>query len=163
MVSSLGERYIASFPIFPLPSPSTIRWLHTALKSKPTFCQFHFDKKYKSKYKVTHFNYGSAKLNTKKVEDHFTWRHGGHVSVHNNSEKKSFGSLILLLCKTWATFCNCFVHQHGRLITWVKTKNRPFAANDHMVQYPPCPAWRILNHVIASCKRPIQLDECPLQ
>ena len=33
--------------------------------------------------------------------------------------------MILLLCKTWATFCHCFVHQHGRLITWVKTKNRP--------------------------------------
>ena len=34
-----------------------------------------------------------------------------------------FGNLILLLCKTWATFCHCFVHQHGHLITWVKTKN----------------------------------------
>ena len=51
-----------------------------------------------------------------------TWRHGGHVGVQNNSEK-SFGNLILLLCKTWATFCHCFVDQHGRLITWVKTKN----------------------------------------
>ena len=37
--------------------------------------------------------------------------------------KKSFGTLIISLCKTWATFCRCFVHQHGRLITWVKTKN----------------------------------------
>ena len=25
--------------------------------------------------------------------------------------KKTFGNLILLLCKTWATFCQCFVHQ----------------------------------------------------
>ena len=38
--------------------------------------------------------------------------------------KKYFGNLILLLCKTWATFCHCFVLQHGRLFTWVKTKNR---------------------------------------
>ena len=37
--------------------------------------------------------------------------------------KKSFGNLILLLCKIWATFCHCFVHQYGRLITWMKTKN----------------------------------------
>ena len=54
----------------------------------------------------------------------FIWRHGGHVDVQNNSEKKYFGNFILLLCKTWATFCHCFVLQHGRLITWVKTKNR---------------------------------------
>ena len=50
------------------------------------------------------------------------YSHGGQVGAQNNSEKKSFGNLILLLCKTWATFCHCFVHQHGRLITWVKTK-----------------------------------------
>ena len=31
--------------------------------------------------------------------------------------KKSFGNLIILLCKTSASFCLCFVHQHGRLIT----------------------------------------------
>ena len=39
--------------------------------------------------------------------------------------KKSFGNLILLLCKTWTTFCHCFVlyTNGGRLITWVKTKN----------------------------------------
>ena len=36
---------------------------------------------------------------------------------------QSFRNLILLLCKTWATISHCFVHQHGRLITWVKTKN----------------------------------------
>ena len=24
--------------------------------------------------------------------------------------------------KTWATFCHCFVRQHGRLVTWKKTK-----------------------------------------
>ena len=52
------------------------------------------------------------------------YSHGGQVGAQNNSEKKSFGNLILLLCKTWATFCHCFVHQHGRLITWVKTKNQ---------------------------------------
>ena len=28
-----------------------------------------------------------------------------------------------MLSKTWATFCHCFVHQHGRLIMWVKTKS----------------------------------------
>ena len=32
--------------------------------------------------------------------------------------------MIILLCRTWATFCHCFVLQHGRLITWVETKNR---------------------------------------
>ena len=37
--------------------------------------------------------------------------------------KKSFRNLILLLCKTWATFCHSLVYQHGRLITRVKTKN----------------------------------------
>ena len=30
--------------------------------------------------------------------------------------------MILLSCKTWATFCHCFVHQHDRLITLVKTE-----------------------------------------
>ena len=30
-----------------------------------------------------------------------------------------FENLILLVCKTWVTF----LHQHGCLITWVKTKN----------------------------------------
>ena len=39
------------------------------------------------------------------------WRHGGHIGAQNNSEKKSLGTLILLLRKTWATFCHCFVHQ----------------------------------------------------
>lgn len=36
---------------------------------------------------------------------------------------KSFRNLIKLLCKTWARFCHCFVHQHGHLIKSVKTKN----------------------------------------
>ena len=44
-----------------------------------------------------------------------TWRHGSRFGVQNNSEKS-----VLLLCKTWGIFCHCFVHQHGRLITWVK-------------------------------------------
>ena len=39
------------------------------------------------------------------------WRHSGHIGAQNNSEKKSLGTLILLLRKTWATFCHCFVHQ----------------------------------------------------
>ena len=42
---------------------------------------------------------------------------------HNN-EKSLLGIwFYLILCKTWTTFCHCFVHQHGRLITWVGTKN----------------------------------------
>ena len=56
----------------------------------------------------------------------FTRRHGGHVGVQENSEKNSFGNMMLLLCKTLATFCQCLKHQHGRLITWVKTKNVHF-------------------------------------
>ena len=73
----------------------------------------------------------------------FTWRHGGHVWYTEQyrvtsrrpcwctelQRKKSFGNLILLLCKTWATFCHCFLHQHGRFITWVKTKNRAFLSS----------------------------------
>ena len=35
-----------------------------------------------------------------------------------------FDSWAKFLSETWAKFCRCFVHQHGRLITWVKTKNR---------------------------------------
>ena len=38
--------------------------------------------------------------------------------------KKCFGNLTLLLSKTWATFCSCFDHQHGRLITWLQPGNR---------------------------------------
>ena len=57
----------------------------------------------------------------------FTWRHGGHVGVQNNGENKSFGNLILLLCKTLPTFCHCFEHQHSRLIAWMKTKNVNFS------------------------------------
>ena len=41
--------------------------------------------------------------------------------VHRTIEKKSFGNLTLLLCKIRAIICYCFVHQHGRLITWLKT------------------------------------------
>ena len=37
--------------------------------------------------------------------------------------KMSFGNLTLLLCKTCGTIFYCFVHQHGRLITWMQTKN----------------------------------------
>ena len=49
------------------------------------------------------------------------WRHGGHIGVQNNSENFfGGGNLILLLCKTGATFCHCFVHQHGCHVTWVK-------------------------------------------
>ena len=35
--------------------------------------------------------------------------------------KTSFGNLTLLLCKTLAIIWDCFVHQHGHLITWLKT------------------------------------------
>ena len=37
--------------------------------------------------------------------------------------KMSFGNLILLLWKTCGAIFCCFVHQHGRLITWMQTKN----------------------------------------
>ena len=33
----------------------------------------------------------------------------------------SFGNVILVFCKTWVISCYRFVHQHGRLITWLKT------------------------------------------
>ena len=61
--------------------------------------------------------------------------------------KKSFGNFILLLCKRWATFCHCFVHQHGRLITWVKTKNNRIPWT--LVPYPGLSAkWRVNNWLI---------------
>ena len=41
--------------------------------------------------------------------------------VDRTIEKKSFGNLTLLLCKIRAIICYCFVHQHGRLITWLQT------------------------------------------
>ena len=41
--------------------------------------------------------------------------------VYRTIEKKSFGNLTLLLCKIRAIICYCFVHQHGRLITWLQT------------------------------------------
>ena len=34
--------------------------------------------------------------------------------VHRTKEQNVF-------CKTWATICCCFVHQHGCLITWLKS------------------------------------------
>ena len=39
--------------------------------------------------------------------------------VYRTIRKTAFWELF----KTWVTFCHCFVHQHGRLITGVKTKN----------------------------------------
>ena len=45
------------------------------------------------------------------------------VGVQNHSEKTRLVNLILSLCKTWATFCHCFVHQDGRFITRVKARN----------------------------------------
>ena len=73
--------------------------------------------------------------------------------------KKSFGNLILLLCNTWATFCRCFVHQHGRLITWVWARNsivfagylRWIPARDisKLPKYPPLFAARdILEKIV---------------
>ena len=41
-------------------------------------------------------------------------------------EKKVFGNLTLFLYKTWAIICYCFLHQHGRLIMWLKTICSPF-------------------------------------
>ena len=41
--------------------------------------------------------------------------------MYRTIEKKSFGNLTLLLCKIRAIICYCFVHQHGRLITWLQT------------------------------------------
>ena len=35
--------------------------------------------------------------------------------------KKFLGNVTLLLCKRWAIICYCFEHQHGRLVTWLKT------------------------------------------
>ena len=34
------------------------------------------------------------------------------------------GNLTLLLCKTCGAIFYCFAHQHGRLITWMQTKNK---------------------------------------
>ena len=53
-------------------------------------------------------------------------------SCTGQQRKKSFGNLILLLCKTWATFCHSFLHKHGRLITWVKTKSRWINTNKNV-------------------------------
>ena len=47
----------------------------------------------------------------------FSWRHGGHVGVQNNSEKSLLRLWFYYYAKTWATFCHCSVHQHGRLIS----------------------------------------------
>lgn len=44
----------------------------------------------------------------------------------NPCSEMSFGNLMLLLCKNlWNLFC--FVHQHDRLITWIKTKDNSAA------------------------------------
>ena len=56
-----------------------------------------------------------------------TWRHGRHVGELNNSEFFFFfENLYLLLCKPRAIICFCFVHQHGRQITWVQAENSLF-------------------------------------
>ena len=39
------------------------------------------------------------------------------------------GSLTLLWIKTWATFCYSFDRQHGRLITWLQSKNTSSTLN----------------------------------
>lgn len=49
-----------------------------------------------------------------------TRRHQRHVGAQNKSGK-SLENLTLLLCKTWAIICYCFVYQHGHLISWLKT------------------------------------------
>ena len=35
----------------------------------------------------------------------------------------SFGNLTQLLCKTCGVIFYCFVHEDGRLITWMQTKD----------------------------------------
>ena len=50
--------------------------------------------------------------------------------VYRTVAKKKYVNLILLLCKTWATFCYCFVHHHVRLITWVQPKNWCLSVRD---------------------------------
>ena len=52
--------------------------------------------------------------------------------VYRTIEKKSFGNLTLLLCKIRAIICYCFVHQHGRLITWLQTIYCVQTATSHM-------------------------------
>ena len=65
---------------------------------------------------------------------------GFHVTLRwpcwltEQQRKNSFGNLTLLLSKTWATFCHFFVNEHGRLITWVKTKNSTHFKNSfHLI------------------------------
>ena len=38
--------------------------------------------------------------------------------------KMPFGNLTLFLCKTCGAIFYCFVHQNGRPVTWMKTKNQ---------------------------------------
>ena len=52
--------------------------------------------------------------------------------VYRTIAKGSFGNLTLLLCKTYAIFCYCFVNQHGRLITCVKTLYCLFVFHDSL-------------------------------
>ena len=63
--------------------------------------------------------------------------------VYNSEESL----LILLLWKTWATYCHCLVHQHDRLITWVKTKNQiSLGVNDLLDKF------YIMNKYLLYCK-----------
>ena len=69
-------------------------------------------------------------------EEHYRWFSLDVIAailVHRTIEKKSFGNLNLLLCKIRAIICYCFVHQHGRLITWLKTINKK-----ELVPIAPC-------------------------
>ena len=50
-------------------------------------------------------------------------RHGGHVSVQNNAVKCLLGIWLHYHAKTCGTIFCCFVHQHGCLIKWMKTKD----------------------------------------
>ena len=52
--------------------------------------------------------------------------------VYRKIPKGSFWNLTLLLCKTCSIFCYCFVYQHGRLITCVKTLYCLFVFHDSL-------------------------------
>ena len=49
-----------------------------------------------------------------------TWRHGGHVG---GQEWKHFSLKNLFSCKFFEKELYCFDPQHGRLFTWLQTKN----------------------------------------
>ena len=59
-----------------------------------------------------------------RADSRFSFDVTAAMLVYRTIAKKVLRDFDLLLCKTWGTFCRCFVHQHGHLIASVKTKNR---------------------------------------